>query len=993
MSLLVWLPLIDNYENQGSSNLKFTLLSSANTTFPTGGKIGSTSYSNDSYTAGSLISDKTISLGNQLTMCCWVKFNGLMSGSNLGGAMGGQHRYANCTGMGLTFKYISSTTGYLSCNTGDGSGRTYNTYCGNTLLQAGNWYHICFTYDGSYIRFYVNGNFDGSHAYSAQKNTTDKVIVGAWSLDSSNATDVHANYKLYGSMNDFRIYNEVISLKEIKELARGLVAHYKLDHPDAYNLAYNSPLNIYDNYGVSKSLQETGEKYRGAKVYRLTMAPTASSLANMQTTLHSHGVYQGSYQFLGGQKYCYWIYFKPVTHNDVRVGGVASNYHGWTEIPPQRCSDGWYRVGQYRDGTASTVTDNIYTSFYTPTAVVGGLISIDFCYPHLYAGTSEIGAETLYEAQDGSGYNNHLEADGIFNYTTSPKHLNAIDFNQTGYLTKSNFNLKSEQFTIAFWLNPKETYNAQHFLLGTFNSWTGNGLGIWRDAGTKNSYSFLVKSDSASSHSSFSWVPASFGSWHHIAFVYTGEKCSLYVNGEIVQEYTYGNKGLVSHPVLYLGKSLFNSAASQVDQSSISDFRYYATALSKEDIQELRSSNTMLSRDGTLFALDFTELEVFTQSVFLKRGLVQTGNFCDVNLPLQEMRLKALEDGSTWARIHYLDVSSKQTYFTPNEVQRYNGTNRYSSMKDVDKFKSAPSLPGNYEELEYLQSSGTQFINTGFKPNNDTRIVIKAQLKTSHSIYGVTETNKAFNMTGNASGMYFYWAGRGQSLVTNYYNQTHVYEQDGNRCLVDGQIYHNYTSDSWQSNYEIFLFGRNSSSGLNDAGTVQIYFCQIYDKDKLIRNYVPCKNTSNNTLGMYDLVENKFYSNSGSGTFSSGNFVKKYEFMLTYPLLSSTEYNRWSQTSSPNNSSVSDYQPIHIAWPQHSAGIRTHGTDCVYNCDSGDTWYAPIGQKVAWSGGIPAADGSAQLKTELWVRTDKAKRATQLNIHLNSINANNFIEI
>jgi len=59
--------------------------------------------------------------------------------------------------MGITIKYVSSTTGYLSVNTGTGSARTYNTYCGTTLLQANTWYHGGYTYDGTNIRIYVNG--------------------------------------------------------------------------------------------------------------------------------------------------------------------------------------------------------------------------------------------------------------------------------------------------------------------------------------------------------------------------------------------------------------------------------------------------------------------------------------------------------------------------------------------------------------------------------------------------------------------------------------------------------------------------------------------------------------------------------------------------------------------------------------------------------------------------------------------------------------------
>lgn len=105
---------------------------------------------------------------------------------------------------------------------------------------------------------------------------------------------------------------------------------------------------------------------------------------------------------------------------------------------------------------------------------------------------------------------------------------------------------------------------------------------------------------------------------------------------------------------------------------------------------------------------------------------------------------------------------------------------------------------------------------------------------------------------------------------------------------------------------------------------------------------------------------------------SSDNY---YEFMLTYPSLSSTSYNRWKQTSSANASAVTGLIKITTAWNNHNYGIRKHASNAVYDCDTGGTWYAPIGQKSAWSStlNIPAADNSSQTSTELWVRFDNVK--------------------
>ena len=55
---------------------------------------------------------------------------------------------------------------------------------------------------------------------------------------------------------------------------------------------------------------------------------------------------------------------------------------------------------------------------------------------------------------------------------------------------------------------------------------------------------------------------------------------------------------------------------------------------------------------------------------------------------------------------------------------------------------------------------------------------------------------------------------------------------------------------------------------------------------------------------------------------------------------------------------------------------------CLYNCDTGSTWYSPIGQYSQWTDGkyIPAADGSSQTETELWVRIDNLPQLNKISM-------------
>jgi len=187
-----------------------------------------------------------------------------------------------------------------------------------------------------------------------------------------------------------------LSIKEIKELSKGLVLHYKLNDAVGFTdiIQNQNTYVVYNNFsgsGTTGTITNLSETFYGNVVRREVMTPNDTSLNSFKTSLGGHGVYGHRQTFLANTKYVFWIYYRPISHMNIRVGGTASNISGWTEIPPIAVGNGWYRVGQYRNGTVtSDKTDNIFTSFYTSTAESGVPITIDWASPHLLAGTTEI---------------------------------------------------------------------------------------------------------------------------------------------------------------------------------------------------------------------------------------------------------------------------------------------------------------------------------------------------------------------------------------------------------------------------------------------------------------------------------------------------------------------------------------------------------------------------------------------------------------------------
>ena len=50
----------------------------------------------------------------------------------------------------------------------------------------------------------------------------------------------------------------------------------------------------------------------------------------------------------------------------------------------------------------------------------------------------------------------------------------------------------------------------------------------------------------------------------------------------------------------------------------------------------------------------------------------------------------------------------------------------------------------------------------------------------------------------------------------------------------------------------------------------RVYSFKAYEYDVLIRDMIPCYRKADQVIGMYDLVNDVFYTNSGSGTFYKG---------------------------------------------------------------------------------------------------------------------------
>lgn len=193
--------------------------------------------------------------------------------------------------------------------------------------------------------------------------------------------------------------------------------------------------------------------------------------------------------------------------------------------------------------------------------------------------------------------------------------------------------------------------------------------------------------------------------------------------------------------------------------------------------------------------------------------------------------------------------------------------------------------------IKYLESTGTQYIDTGVVPSINTKLVVKALARdiTTGQIAGcrpaVNENNLSLRYA-NDSGVASYFADFNNSAFATYRagyptstpSDVILEASKAKRAVyaVDGTILAENTTeitDTFNFTLSMYLFGVNGMATLFSG---RIYSAQIYDGATLIRDMIPALD-ANNIPCMFDKVEGKCYYNAGTGQFIAGYLPAEYE--------------------------------------------------------------------------------------------------------------------
>ena len=188
-------------------------------------------------------------------------------------------------------------------------------------------------------------------------------------------------------------------------------------------------------------------------------------------------------------------------------------------------------------------------------------------------------------------------------------------------------------------------------------------------------------------------------------------------------------------------------------------------------------------------------------------------------------------------------------------------------------------LPSGYTQLEYIESSGTQYIDTGVRvmPENYQQLKMSVTCEkigqgsgaTTWFVDGSNVANAYFYM-GVYNGKYYYGCGttdHDTGIAAASGKPTFTLDIPSAKFTVSGSADVSISTEAVTTSASLYLFGFNYNPVRCYAE--KIYSCQIYTGATLIRDFVPCKNASG-AVGLYDTVGAQFYANAGTGAFTAG---------------------------------------------------------------------------------------------------------------------------
>lgn len=602
MALQVWLPLQNEeghgtLDNRGLSGVSFHGGPAA---WPSTGKLGNCA----EFSGSQLIySDTTndFDYRDNFTVCFWLKMKSDGYGSSKYIFTVGRADY-NSFGYGA---YAESATKIRIWFAG------FNASA-DVPNMTDNWLHVAFTKSSDGIKIYTNGSL--SYTYpnptlpSNLFSESNGLGIGCFHYTGGNIY----NGSFY--MDDFRIYDNVLSDREIHEISKGIVLHFPLN--DIY---YTRSINKYSGETAAGKCSHgsfTCTKLADERGYNYSLQYTGNGNNNW------YSIGFPTIKFEVGKTYDYSCKVRCNSANfgmQLRASRCCNDWS--TNMVTVSNADGkWheYHVRQTMTGTTflrSGTTDKPNTApeleFYTQSLATNGTVykgSFDIKDVQV----CEVSDNSSVEFTDGDLISNPINCAG-YKYTAGATYGLEPIFSKDSprydgsYLIENLHDISiqnilgisdRDEFTIAVWVMQIEG-GAYSTFLSSSNGYGGDGL--WLGFNVEGCGQWAFRGGISPNYARSGDGNLSLNTWYHFVYRFNKGIVTWFLNGQKKNSTTYsGSTTMNMGPYLYLGNRTSQSQWDTTFKGKFSDFRMYATALSDKDIKELYNAPISITDKGAI---------------------------------------------------------------------------------------------------------------------------------------------------------------------------------------------------------------------------------------------------------------------------------------------------------------------------------------------------------------------------------------------------------
>lgn len=665
MSLQLWFPFTHNFQNQGISDgtitnenvtLKDTVaqISSKSAFFNEGNRL--------------IITNTNTFLKNntkEFSIAFWAKL-----------PTSGGYMTLFCdrtsTGEGVSLFWNPSELGFRFDGGGSASGQTFFQFDSASDLPT-DWTHYCFVYTNKYKKVYKNGVlWKTAKLTSSLGHIANSIYIGT----SANNTDTHENndknYLTNTYLNDYRIYNHELSIREIKELSQRLLIHYTFfDNSTSTNL-FDMPRLISaaptsrctaTNYGLNGLLlcdaAGKGDPYIGTAYQNGGTYGTNYIINVLENT-----TYTLSWTHVSGPE----MSKSYISFFNSEGKAINSSYFSITS--------GIKKVGtrRYYTFTPLAGTKAIHIRFGNGASAADASTSIidEVCLRQgdVYSFSAPGEGNIVYD-NSGNGYDGGLRgrcqlveetARGIHGLRTlgNPERPN---ISQSSFIyTDLETLITPTQFTICFVAKLHE-WGVQ---TSGFLTLSSDDQAIAYTTSTVAQYDsiFQLNATGSTTNASMGTNFIKTNEWHHYALRWDGKVWESFRDGIRIQSTA---AEFIADPFRYLLLG-FNQAGGAGRDADITwgDFKLYMTALSQEEIAKENSIMQRILHNGLEETIVYDECDI-TSSKISRKGIHSCNNISEII---------ELTDGSCWIQLSHHNNQNQTNWFpTPTKDESGKITN------------------------------------------------------------------------------------------------------------------------------------------------------------------------------------------------------------------------------------------------------------------------------------------------------------------------------